>query len=658
MSNSQVFSIVDFIADPQAYVKTQSVGELVDFLELANEHYRNRDDTLIDDDLYDWLEEYARKKDPQNAFFKKIGAPIENKALLPEWMGSLDKVRDDQKALDKWVKKYKEPPYVLSDKLDGNSGMFAIGKDKTYSLFTRGDGMYGRNISSYVKYFNDKYKSTDDIFAKDEVASRVKKSFPLLVRGELILSKKGWEAIKHKGSNARNVIAGTLNAKTPDEEIARHIDFVAYELIEPKMPFYDGLQFLKSIGFDVVYHRLVDPTDINRDTLTKFLMDRRKNSEYEIDGIVVRDNKNHKIVKGENPKYAFAYKTMLTHDSAEVTVLNVNWNVSKDGLIKPIVKFAPVMLNGVTIKQTSGFNGSYIEKHCIGVGSKIIIIRSGDVIPHITKIVTKSTSGQPDMPTIPYIWTDTHVDVMIKKDEANDQMNVKQMDHFVSKMKITHVGEGTIKKMYAHGIDTIPKLLAVTKADLLQIDGIQEKGAEKIYKSIKNRVENTTCLELMIASNIFGKGFGERKLKLFVDAHPEILEAKLITTLKPIDGVGAITGKQFLEHLPTFYAFLKDIGYVCKKAAKTPVAAAAALPPAAMVFNNMTVVFSGFRNADWEKHIAELGGKISSSLSKNTSLLVVSNDKETSKTIKANELGLRIINKVNFVKEYGKHGFA
>jgi NAD-dependent DNA ligase len=673
---SSSFSIPDFIASPKTYIKTKSLNEIFAFLELANEHYRNRDDALITDDLYDWLEDYARTKDPKHSFFKLVGAPVENKTLLPEWMGSLDKVRDDPKALVAWVKKY-PAPHVLSEKLDGNSGMFGISKNKTYSLFTRGDGTYGRDISSYAKYFHDNYKSIEQIFAFPEINK--KKDYPLLVRGELIISKAAWERIKHKGSNARNVLAGTLNAKTPDEEIARHIDFVAYELIEPKMPFYDGLQFIKSLGIDVVYHKNIDASEITNSTLTSYLLDRRANGAYDIDGVVVRDNAVHKIIKEKNPKYAFAFKTMLTHEAAEVTVMRVNWNVSKDGLIKPIVEFTPVVINNVNIKQASGFNGAFIVKHCIGVGSKITIIRSGDVIPHITGVLTKATSGKPDMPEIPYVWTDTHVDVMIMKDQGNAQMDMKQMVHFAKKLEITHVGEGVIKKLYNAGIDTIPKLLQVTKTELLAIEGIQERGAEKIYQSISTKFQSTDCFSLMIASNIFGKGFGERKLKLFVDAHPEILETKPIAKLKQIDGVGAITGKQFLEQLPAFYKFLKEIGYTCKvvKKAAVPKAAVpkAAVPKAAVpkgaptssratsrtaspvrapAFPPITVVFTGFRNKDFEKRIEAGGGKVGSSISKNTGLLVTSSaDDNSSKVLKARELGIRVIDKDTFAREYG-----
>lgn len=636
------FDVKEFVKSPSSYVKKISIDEVFEFLELANEYYRNHSTTLIDDELYDWLEDYAKKKRPNNPFFKLVGAPTENKALLPEWMGSLDKVRDDPKALESWKKKHKAP-YVLTEKLDGNSGMYAITKNKEIQLFTRGDGTFGRNISKYIQYFNDDYKSIDEMFALKEI--NTKKEFPLLVRGELILSKKSWDIIKDKGANARNVIAGTLNAKRPDPDIAKHIRFVAYELIEPKMPFYEGLSFMNKLGFETVYARVIEPEDITTEKLTESLIERRKHSLYDIDGIVIRDNEIHKIIKEKNPKYAFAFKTMITHESAEVIVLNVEWNVSKDGLIKPIVQFEPIMINGVKIKQASGFNGAFIEKNAIGIGSKITIIRSGDVIPHITSVITKTVAMMPD---IAYEWTDTHVDIIVKNDgTSNDQMKLRQMVHFSKTLDIAHLGEGTLKKLYEKGIDTIPKLLSLQKADLLLVDGIKEKSADNITLSIKKGMENTNCLQLMVACNLFGRGFGERKLNTIVSAHPEILEGAMLSTLKEIDGIGETTAKQFLENLPKFYMFLKQINYTCVKKREKVVKNDK--------LKDMTIVFTGFRNKEWEKIIIERGGKMGTSISKTTSIVVAVDKTEDSvKLKKARELNISIYNKEEFENKYIK----
>lgn len=635
----------EFLQSPTIYVKNKPIKDVIKLLSLANDTYRNNNETIMSDDLYDWLRDYAYSKEPTHSFFKMVGAPVQNKELLPVWMGSLDKIRDNPKELTKWMSKYDEP-YVVSEKLDGNSGMFAINKENTFELFTRGDGTYGRNITSYIKYFNKNFKFNNLSLLTDS-----KKKYPLLVRGELILSKKGWDTVKsYGGSNPRNVIAGTLNAKTPDERIAKHLHFVAYELIEPQMPFVEGLAFIKKLGFNVVFHRTISSNEMNSTSLSEYLVERRKHSDYEIDGIVIRDDKHHKVIKNKNPSHAFAFKSMLTHESAEVIVLNIIWNVSKDGLIKPIVEFTPVLINNVKIKQATGFNGAFIEKNKIGVGSKIVIIRSGDVIPHIREVLTPSETGKAYMPSIPYEWTDTHVDIRIIQNENNDQMNIKQMEHFVKVLEIDYVGSGTLKKMYANGIDTIPKLLFIRKEDLLMLDGIKEKSAEKIHASIKLAFEKSDCMKLMVASNIFGKGLGSTKLQLIVDNHPEIMQKKLLTSLKKIQGIGPATETYFLENLPKFYAFLDLIGYKCiSKEASSPRSS----KKKALVLEGMTIVFTGFRDKALTEKIKELGGKIGASISKNTSIVLIGNNKDDSvKITKARELGVIVMELDDFKKKY------
>jgi DNA ligase (NAD+) len=613
--------------DPKKYVDSISIDKLFEFLEYANELYRNTLETVISDELYDWLSDYAKKKQPNHPFFKKIGAPVKEKVELPEWMGSLDKIRDDPKALVSWKTKY-DGPYVLSDKLDGISGMFYVSKGQI-QLFTRGDGYYGQNISAILNSISDSY----DRFDKN-----------MMVRGEFIISKENWEKIKHRGSNARNTVAGILNAKNPDVEIIHYLDFIAYELMEPKKKYTEGLDYLKALGFKTVPYKLIDKTSLTNDQISDYLIKRRSESLYEIDGIVVRDNEKHNYVKGKNPKYGFAYKTILTHEQAEVTVYKIEWNVSKDGYIKPTVFFNPVYINNVKIQKATGFNAAFIEQHKIGPGSKVIIIRSGDVIPHILKVLKPSETGTPSFPEdIKYTWNESHVDIQIQND--SQQMTLKQMEHFVNTLDIKHVGPGILQKFINHKIDSIEKLFTVEKQDILLMEGIKEKMADKIYTSLKQALQTTTCAKLMVASNIFGRGFGEKKIDLIIQQNPDILNKKLITKLNPTEGVAELTEKKFLKHLPEFYQFLEKINFKCKKET-TP-------KKESNLFENMNIIFTGFRNKEWEDKITANGGKIVSSISKKTSLVVAADINDNSaKLVKAKELGIKILSKEDFIKSY------
>ena len=155
--------------------------------------------------------------------------------------------------------------------------------------------------------------------------------------------------------------------------------------------------------------------------------------------------------------------------------------------------FNPVYINNVKIQKATGFNGAFIEKNKIGPGSKVVIIRSGDVIPHIVEVLTPSSNGEPSMPDISYKWNDTHVDIIVEKDIENKQMKLRQMEHFVKTLDIQHIGPGILKKLFDEGIDTVNKLFKLTKKDLLLIEGIKEKSAEKIYNSLKYTLQNVSC---------------------------------------------------------------------------------------------------------------------------------------------------------------------
>lgn len=632
------FDIESYIANPKKYLDSISLNDLVKFLKKANDYYRNKETTLINDDLYDYAMAYLEMKDPDHPFLDYVGAEVDNKTKLPIWMGSQDKIRDDPKALTKWADKY-TPPYVISDKLDGNAGL-VVYKDDKFTLYTRGDGEYGQNISHLLPYI--KHKDWD-------VSAYKKKTF--IVRGELIISKRNWNTIKDVGANARNVVAGLLHSKEPNVRVAEALDFVAYELVEPKMDYQASLELLRKIGISTIDYNIIGKEELTLEYLSEYLIRRREESPYVIDGVVVRENKHHPIVVGKNPKYSFAFKTIHTHEQAEVIVSHVEWNVSKDGYIIPLVHFNPVYIGDVKIKQATGHHANNIKENMIGPGARIIIIRSGDVIPYILRVLSPAANGKPQFPDIDYEWNETGVDIRVKKGVVNSAQQLSQMVHFVNTLDIKYVAEGMVKKLFEKGVQTIPQLVGLQKSDLLLVEGIQEKGADKIYKSIQSRMKSVTCEELMVASNLFGRGFGLKTIQLIVQEHPEILKMAMLKELKPIKGVGPKTAKQFIEGLPVFYAFLKELGITKCKAPKKivvePVVASHGED-----FKGKSFVFTGFRNKEWEQKIEALGGKVSSSISKNTFMVVAGDVNDTSaKVMKGKELGI-LISKDAFAKKY------
>ena len=646
------FDFASINSDPQGFINNNKKKDIIALLIKADDAFFNGDKSILKDDIYDIIKDYIRKKYPKDPYLKRVGADVDNKVVLPYYMGSQNKIKDSEEEITKYKKQY-AGPYIISDKLDGVSCLIVynkIGKKNfDIKLYTRGNGTEGQDITHLLTYING-FPSVNNI-SYDYLA----------IRGELIISKDNWEKLKlegNNGANPRNTVSGAINSKNLNKNVLNAIDFVCYTLIEPKLK--NGLDILKKMNFLIVNHTIND--NINLNILSENLQ-KSRNNKYIIDGIVINDiSKNYEIEKGKNPTHSFAFKSIHTLEQVEVIVREVEWNVSKDKYMKPIVKFDEITLDDVKIKQATGFNAGFIEKNVIGPGSRIIIIRSGNVIPHINSVLSKSASGKPSLPGIVdvnYKWNDTHVDIiMIDDGNKNSKYDIKNIIYFMKTIEIDYMGPGNIAKIYNAGYDTINKIINITKEELLNIEGFKNKSADNILNALK-KIRDVDCNVLMDASNIMGRGFGLKKIKSITDIHPEILDntkaarnkaLKLkASDLIKINGIAKTSAELFIENLPKYYEFYDNLGFKCKGDKKLP--ANAVVADINTNFKDKTFIFSGFRNKDYEKKITDNGGKITTSVSKNTSYLIVKDKNEnTGKIIKARELGVIILSLEEFEK--------
>jgi NAD-dependent DNA ligase len=168
------------------------------------------------------------------------------------------------------------------------------------------------------------------------------------------------------------MVAGIVNQKTNTANV-KDIQFVAYEVIKPILSPIEQMKFLENININHVLHKSVPI--ISNEILSTTLLEWRNKYIYEIDGIIVTNDKVYERKSG-NPEHAFAFKMVLSDQVAEAKVTNVLWTPSKDGYLKPRVQIEPIHLGGVCIEYATGFNGSFIYENKIGIGSIIELIRS------------------------------------------------------------------------------------------------------------------------------------------------------------------------------------------------------------------------------------------------------------------------------------------
>ena len=632
--------------------KKLSVKDIIDLLIKSDIQYYNLGEPIFNDDEYDEIKEYLKTIDKKNDYFKRVGADvaIDNKVKLPFYLGSQDKIKDDDKTLQKWLKKYNLPSsYVISEKLDGISCLIIINNNKI-RIYTRGNGIYGQDITQLkdiikgIPIFNDKQK--------------------IAIRGELIINKKNWTKIADKGANARNVVAGTINSKVIDKNIAKYIEFIAYDVLNPRTNIKNALEYAATLKFNVVKH--IIKSELSISSLYDLFKNWKETSNYEIDGLVITHNDIYKIKSGENPKYSFAFKSLKMQQEVDVIVSDIEWNISKDKYIKPIVKFNEIKLNGVKIKQATGFNADYIVKNIIGIGSKITIIRSGDVIPYIKNVLTPSTNGKPLMPLVPYKWKGK--DIILENNAKNREQDIKIYSYFMKTLNIKGIGEGIITKLYDNSYDTLQKIINISKQELLNIEGFKEKSANNLIESLKS-IKTKKCLEIMHASNLLGRGLGEKKLNLVFEVYPFICSDQektlklTVDDLKKINGLGELSASLIISNLKTFLDFYNSLNIDNDNDNKNDNKNDNGNDNDNdndngndndndnKKYKDNIYVFTGIRDKNLEKIIIANGGKIANIVNKKTTLLIVKDyDDNTVKVKTARSLNIPIITYDDFIK--------
>lgn len=623
----------NIVNDTENAAKELKLNVLEALIKKANDKYYNSDNPLFTDKVYDTLIEVLQKRSPQNSLINSIGAPIiGEKFKLPIHMGSMDKIKTIE-GLQKWFMS-KTGEYIISDKLDGTSCGYQL-KDNKVTLFSRGSGKEGRNISHMLPYLN---------------IPNVTNMKELTVRGELVISKQNF--IKFNKSDSRSVVNGLSLRKNVTREDLQYVEFIAYEIITPNnLTCYDQFQMLDNLGFKVVQHQKISHSDITNygsnienSFVYKKLFEFKTSSEYQIDGLIVTENKIYDRNTSGNPKYSFAFKS--NEEGKEVKVLDVEWNVSKHGVLKPRVIIEQVILNGANVNKATAHHAKYVFDNKIGPGSILSIVRSGDVIPYIDKVIKSSESAK--MPSQKYIWNESKVNILLAEDNSDDH-KLKKMLSFIKTLGIENMSIGIIKKLVENGYNTIYKILNITKDELLKLPGFKQTLSDKLYNNIHKVIDNPIDLSVLMTSSLkFGSGFGIKRFNLIIDKYPNIMDIEISEDMIiQIPSFQSKIANQFIKGLPEFKKFLNELPMLKPKIKDDKVQIIGSL------FKEQGIVMTGFTSKDIEDFISKNGGTIQKSVNKKTNLLISKNlDSTSSKFKSAIELNIKIITKEEFIKRY------
>ena len=600
--------------------------------ETQKAYYNDPENSLLTDNEYDIIKEYMEKKYPKNKVLDQIGAPIQdkNKVKLPYFMASMDKIKPDTNALQKWKDKY-SGPYVLSAKLDGISGLYST-ENNEQKLYTRGNGEVGQDISHLIPFL--KLPTTPDI----------------TIRGELIMKKSTFiEKYKDQFSNSRNLVSGLVNQKKMEPEKFKDVDFVAYEVIKPSLKPSEQMKFLEDEEVDEVINET--KKNIDNSILSEILVDWRENYEYTIDGVIVENDEIYKRTE-DNPKHAFAFKMVLSDQIAEAKVLNVLWAPSKDGYLKPRIQIEPVVLGGAKIEYATAFNAAFVEDNKIGIGALVKLVRSGDVIPHIMEVIEPAQKAK--MPDVEYKWNETHVDIILEDAEQDETVKEKNIVGFFKGLEVDGLGPGNVKKIIRAGYESVPQIIAMTEEDFLKVDGFKKKMAEKVFKSIHDKIDKASLPKIMAVSNIFGRGFGEKRIEPILSKYPDILtssdsDQEKIDKIKGIKGIEKKTAERFVNNISKFMDFIQ-VAKLQNKLSDIPIEEP---KDESHPLYDKTIIITGFRDKELSEQLKSFGAKESSSVTKNTFAVIVKNkDEDTGKIEAAKEKNIPIYTIDEFKEKY------
>lgn len=597
------------------------IEKLVEKIKKANEAYR-LGYPIISDSEYDILIEELQEMDPDNSLLQKVGHVVKDetrKSKLPIEMASMNKVKTIDEIFDWYRLKNinKSTSLVITPKYDGLS---LCVNENTKEAWTRGDGEFGQKSDKYYQLIKNKLKDNT--------------SFDF-TWGEVIMLKSTFlEKYSNDFANPRNLVAGLLNSKEVNKSL-EDIVYIKYggklkdnTKIKSKSDLLTSLNNSQDIK---VPFELTNIDNLTNDYLQTLFDD--WSIDFEIDGLIIEvDDLSHQENLGRetssnNPVFARAYKSPDFEKTAETYITGISWNISKQGYLKPTLHVNPVKLDGVTISNVTGNNARFVKDMGLGVGAKVVIKRSGMVIPIIYDVLETVPFQMPDISNID--WNENNVE-LITLTETEDQ-RFKQTVAFFEILGVENVGEGVVKQLWEAGFDSIKSILNLTTEELSKLEGFGKRKSTIVFNSIQSKIKDVQLSKLQHATGFF-KNMGSKKLALL----EHFTSKPTIDEVSKIEGIGEVLANEYISKYDLFFEYIKDLPVTISKKAET-----------VRVSNDLdskVFVFTGVRRSDLEKVIESRGGKIGSSVSKNTTHLVCKDTSSgSSKLEKAKSIGVEIL---------------
>ena len=554
-------------------------------------------------------------------------------AVLPYAMPSLEKARAGTGQLQKYVAK-NEGPYLASKKMDGISLEITYEPGQPPKIYTGTEVHSGKDVSFLAGSMN--------------IPQRLKTH--IAIRAEGIISRRNFEKYwSEKYKNSRNLASGVMNKKGIHEAL-KHLDVVCYEVLSPRGIPSKQLDQLDALGFTTVDRvKLKSVTD---DSITRILRKWKPESKHDMDGVVICVDRKTPEQTSDYSKVAIAFKEEGDDNMAQSEVVQVIWQVSRMGYLKPVMEIKPVKLAGVTVTRVTAHNAKVIRDEKIGPGTVITLTRSGDVIPKLVSVVKPTKAQMPDKKEFgAFSWSENNVDLILDDASSHSVAAAKQMYAFLSAgLGIDFVGLGIVDKLVDAGFTSLRKILTAKREDFYRVAGFKDTMVNKLYSQLQEKSKKANIVNVAAYSGCFGRLFGTTRMQAIEDA-VGLEKCLTMSTQSVVDRVSEISGlsrasaEVFAKALPAFEKFLKTLPIEFAKPVKVKAAGKKLVGQA--------VGFTGFRDASLEEYIKSQGGEVTNGVTAKTTILLAKDaDSGSAKIQKARDKGVAVLTPDQFKRKY------
>ena len=559
--------------------------------------------------------------------------------------------REELLAFDARVRK--ELPnvtYICELKIDGLSISLTYEQGVLVVGATRGDGSIGENITENLKRVKD-------------IPLTLPEALDITVRGECYMPRASFDQVNQSRqengepefANPRNAAAGTLRQLDTAVVAKRNLATFLYQEASPSTRDSQEqvLKHLEQLGFVVNPRRVLAHS---MDEVWQFIQEvgqERDQLSYDIDGVVIKVNdlagQEQLGFTVKAPKWAVAYK--FPAEEKEAKLLSVDWTVGRTGVVTPTANLTPVQLAGTTVSRATLHNVDYISEKDIRKDDTVIVYKAGDIIPAVLRVVESKRISEEKL-DIPTNCPSCESKLLHFEDEValrciNPRCPAQIMEgliHFASRdaMNISGLGPSMVEKLFAANlVKDVADIYRLTEHDFLQLEGVKEKTAQKLYQAIQASKENSA------EKLLFGLGIrhvGSKASKLLVQ-HFQSIETLAQADPEEVSNIETL-GSVIAQSLQTYFATegskillreLKEFGVNLDYKGQV-VSGDATL-------SGLTVVLTGklerLNRSEAKSKLENLGAKVTGSVSKKTDLVVAGAD-AGSKLQKAQELGIEI----------------